>query len=397
MPLLSEYTYELADEKIAKYPLKDRSKSKLLYYNNNLIKDCKFLDVNNLLNKKTSLLFNNTKVIPARLHFQKSTGAKIEIFLLHPISPTDIVQLAMEVNGTSTWECIVGNSKKWKEGDSLTKAINIDGVQIDIQADRIEGNPKQVKLSWPEKYQFSEVVEALGKIPLPPYLNRDTEEQDLITYQTVYSKEKGAVAAPTAGLHFTDEVIADLQSKGIKTNYLTLHVGAGTFLPVKHDNVMEHPMHNEQIVVDQAAIKSVIDAASDIIPVGTTSMRSLESLYWFGIKLLKGDRDFFIPKLFPYENETSINRKEAFYAILKHMKDNDIHQLIGETEIFIFPGYDFKVCDGLITNFHQPGSTLIMLVAALIGEDWRKIYDHAIDNDYRFLSYGDSSLLMKKI
>ena len=395
MPLLSEYTYDLPEERIAKYPLKDRSKSKLLTYINKSINNDKFKNINDLLKSKSTLFFNDTKVIPARLFFQKDTGANIEVFLLHPVSPTTVVQAAMEVRKEAIWECIIGNSKKWKQENVLRKEIEINGNCIEIEARRIEGNLKQVQLNWSSDYQFSEIVEALGKIPLPPYLNRETEEEDLVTYQTVYSKEKGAVAAPTAGLHFTDEVMQSIAEKGVKLDYLTLHVGAGTFLPVKHDNVMEHPMHNEQIVVTKQAIQSIINADDDIIPVGTTSMRSLESLYWFGIKLIKGETGFFIPKLYPYENKTDISRKEAFEAIAQFMEDNNAGQIIGETEIFIFPGYDFKVCDGLITNFHQPGSTLIMLVAALIGEDWRKVYDFALENDYRFLSYGDSSLLMK--
>lgn len=394
MPLLSEFTYPLPDERIAKYPLADRSASKLLHYNNGSIEDKVFKNISDILKTNSSLFFNNTKVIPARLFFQKETGAKIEIFLLHPISPTNIVQLAMEVKGEAVWECMIGNSKKWKHQDILKQIIQIEGKDLLIQAQRIEGENKQVKLIWDESIQFSEIVEALGNIPLPPYLNRDTEENDLLTYQTVYSKEKGAVAAPTAGLHFTDDILEDIENKNIDCNYLTLHVGAGTFMPVKHDNVLEHPMHNEQVVISKSCIEAIINSKSDIIPVGTTSMRSLESLYWYGVKLSRGDEKFFIPKMYAYEQPSDLSRKESFQLILDYMNKNSTNIIIGETEIFIFPSYKFKTCDGLITNFHQPASTLIMLVAALIGDDWKKVYNHALDNDYRFLSYGDSSLLM---
>lgn len=394
MPLLSEFTYPLPDERIAKYPLADRSASKLLHYNNGSIEDKVFKNISDILKTNSSLFFNNTKVIPARLFFQKETGAKIEIFLLHPISPTNIVQLAMEVKGEAVWECMIGNSKKWKHQDILKQIIQIEGKDLLIQAQRIEGENKQVRLIWDESIQFSEIVEALGNIPLPPYLNRDTEENDLLTYQTVYSKEKGAVAAPTAGLHFTDDILEDIENKNIDCNYLTLHVGAGTFMPVKHDNVLEHPMHNEQIVISKSCIEAIINSKNDIIPVGTTSMRSLESLYWYGVKLSRGDEKFFIPKMYAYEQPSDLSRKESFQLILDYMNKNSTNIIIGETEIFIFPSYKFKTCDGLITNFHQPASTLIMLVAALIGDDWKKVYNHALDNDYRFLSYGDSSLLM---
>lgn len=394
--LLSDYKYDLLDEEIAKYPLDNRSHSKLLVFKNKLISDCKFDSIGNELPKNASLYFNNTKVIPARLAFTKDTGAAIEVFLLHPVSPTSIVQQAMEVQGESIWECMIGNAKKWKSGQILKKQLQIENENIVIEAVRIEDHAKQVKLSWPHKFQFSEIVEAIGKIPLPPYLNRESEEKDTITYQTVYSEKKGAVAAPTAGLHFTNEVLNELTAKNIQLNYLTLHVGAGTFMPVKHDNPIEHPMHNEQIVIEKSKIKSIIEN-DFIVPVGTTSMRSLESLYWFGVQLQDNNYeskvDFFIPKLYPYEHKSTLSKQEAFKNILAYMEQHGVEQLIGETEIFIFPSYEFKVCNALITNFHQPGSTLLMLIAAFIGGDWKKIYEHAKNKQYRFLSYGDSSLL----
>lgn len=392
---LSDYIYDLPEERIAKYPLKDRSSSKLLVYKNGSCSDQVFNQLNTYLPENAALYFNNTEVIPARLFFQKETGANIEIFLLHPISPTNIVQHAMEVKGEAIWECMIGNSKKWKEDNVLQQSIQINDQTVKIEARRVPGELKQARISWPEEFQFSEIVEALGNIPLPPYLNRDTEEEDIETYQTVYSNEKGAVAAPTAGLHFTDQILEELQNNNHSLNYLTLHVGAGTFMPVKHDNPLEHPMHNEQIVVTKDLINSVINNEF-ITSVGTTSMRSLESLYWFGVKLENDpEAKFFIEKLYPYDNSTKISKEHAFLNIADYLTKNNSNTLIGETEIFLFPGYEFKVCNALITNFHQPSSTLLMLIAAFIGEDWRNMYQHALDNDYRFLSYGDSSILFR--
>ena len=341
------------------------------------------------------MYFNDTKVIPARLFFQKETGANIEIFLLHPISPTPLVQLAMEETGPIIWECMIGNAKKWKGGQILKKTITIVGKQVEITAKRIDES-KHVELNWNSNDIFSNIVEALGDIPLPPYLDRDTEESDLETYQTVYSKEKGAVAAPTAGLHFTEKVFNQLDSNNIPQRYLTLHVGAGTFMPVKHDNVMEHPMHNEQIVINRTTIENLL-SDQFIIPVGTTSMRTLESLFWFG-QLLEENSDcnFFIPKLAPYEANKVVSKEKALKNILVYMDKKATNTLIGETEIFIFPGYKFGICNALITNFHQPCSTLLMLISALVGEEWKTIYQDALNNDYRFLSYGDSSLLFPK-
>lgn len=389
---LSDFQYELPEERIAKFPLKERDHSKLLVFNNE-VEDLTFKHLPSQLGKDCCLFFNNTKVIPARLSLFKDTGARIEIFLLHPVKPTNLVQLAMEEKGPVVWKTMIGNSKKWKNGQDLKQDLIIDEQKVLISCKRINPIETEVEISWNSDHTFSEIVEALGKIPLPPYLNRDTQEADYKTYQTVYSKEKGAVAAPTAGLHFTPYIFEQLQKEGVEIQELTLHVGAGTFMPVKHDNVMEHPMHNEQIVVSKAQIDHIAKSEKKIIPVGTTSMRSIESLYWYGVMLSKEKQPMMIEKDYPYNNPSILTQQESFSLIADYMEERKLETLIGETEIMIRPGYDFKVCQGLITNFHQPGSTLIMLIAALVGENWRMIYQHALKNDYRFLSYGDSSLL----
>jgi len=394
---LSDYTYSLPDERIAKYPLAKRDQSKLLHYHNGSIEHKNFKDIEALIPDQSTLFFNNTKVIPARLIFHKSTGAQIEIFLLKPISPSPILSIVMEERETVIWECMIGNVKKWKEDIPLVRELIIDDNKITLQASIHDREKRQIQFSWnDDSISFSEIVEASGKVPLPPYLNRQPEEDDKPRYQTVYSAHDGAVAAPTAGLHFTPEILKSLADRGIKESFLTLHVSAGTFQPIKTENILEHPMHSEQMVVDRQSIQSVVEAEGKIIAIGTTSMRTLESLYWFGVRLINGNEDFSIQKLEPYQSKHEVSRSEAFSAILKWMDKNELSQVIGTTEIFIFPGYQFRVCDGLITNFHQPGSTLILLVAAFIGEDWRKVYQEADTNGYRFLSYGDSSFLLPK-
>ncbi len=394
---LSDYTYSLPDERIAKYPLAKRDQSKLLHYHNGSIEHKNFKDIEALIPDQSTLFFNNTKVIPARLIFHKSTGAQIEIFLLKPISPSPILSIVMEERETVIWECMIGNVKKWKEDIPLVRELIIDDNKITLQASIHDREKRQIQFSWnDDSISFSEIVEASGKVPLPPYLNRQPEEDDKPRYQTVYSAHDGAVAAPTAGLHFTPEILKSLADRGIKESFLTLHVSAGTFQPIKTENILEHPMHSEQMVVDRQSIQSVVEAEGKIIAIGTTSMRTLESLYWFGVRLINWNEDFSIQKLEPYQSKHEVSRSEAFSAILKWMDKNELSQVIGTTEIFIFPGYQFRVCDGLITNFHQPGSTLILLVAAFIGEDWRKVYQEADTNGYRFLSYGDSSFLLPK-
>jgi S-adenosylmethionine:tRNA ribosyltransferase-isomerase len=302
--------------------------------------------------------------------------------------------VAMEAKKTAVWKCVVGNKKKWKTDEVLTISHQISDQEITLSVSWENQHENQVRFRWNSDLQFSEIIEEFGKIPLPPYLNRAAENSDIEDYQTVYSKIEGAVAAPTAGLHFTDSVLNKIAARGIKNAYITLHVGAGTFMPVKHDNALEHPMHNEQLVFTREAIQGLIKNIDSLIPVGTTSMRSLESLYWYGVKLIQNpESEFFIEKLFPYEDQILPTSKEALEAVLA--KFDGQNTLVGQTEILIFPGYEFKLCKGLVTNFHQPQSTLLLLVAALVGETtWKEIYQEALQNDYRFLSFGDSSLLI---
>jgi S-adenosylmethionine:tRNA ribosyltransferase-isomerase len=391
---IKTYTYELTDDRIAKKPVEPRDGSKLLVYQNGEVKHQQFTDLSDFLTSNSTLVFNDTKVIPARLHFTRSTGALIEVFLLNPILPSSVMAVAMEAKNTAAWKCVVGNKKKWKTDEVLSISHQISDQEITLSVSWENQDENQVRFRWNSDLQFSEIIEEFGKIPLPPYLNRAAENSDIEDYQTVYSKIEGAVAAPTAGLHFTDSVLNKIAARGIKNAYITLHVGAGTFMPVKHDNALEHPMHNEQLVFTKEAIQGLIENIDSLIPVGTTSMRSLESLYWYGVKLIQNpESEFFIEKLFPYEDQILPTSKEALEAVLA--KFDGQNTLVGQTEILIFPGYEFKLCKGLVTNFHQPQSTLLLLVAALVGEPkWKEIYQEALQNDYRFLSFGDSSLLI---
>lgn len=397
---LEKYNYELPDERIARFPVEPRDSSKLLLYKGLQISEDVFYNVKNHLAENTFLVFNNTKVIPARLFFHKANGVLIEVFLLNPVDPSNIVSQVMETTETCTWACMIGNKKRFKEKIVGTYNIEVGEYRIrpenvELTAELVDSEKNYVKFSWNNSdLTFAEIVRYFGQIPLPPYLKRETEQKDYDTYQTVYSKNDGAVAAPTAGLHFTEQVFADLAQKGVKHDFVTLHVGAGTFQPIKVQNVVEHKMHCEQIVFDKSFIINLLENVSFVIPVGTTSMRSLESLFWFGVKLLSGKQDFFIEKLMPYNQTESFTAEQSLKAVIDYMTENNLSQLVGETEIFIFPSYEFKICKGIITNFHQPDSTLILLVAALVGENWKKIYDYALENNFRFLSYGDSSLLI---
>jgi S-adenosylmethionine:tRNA ribosyltransferase-isomerase len=380
---LKAYEYTLPEDRIAKFPLKKRSDSKLLHYKNGDISHLHFYDIVGLLPADTLLVYNDTKVIPARLIFQRETGARIEIFLLQPLAPT-------------TWETMIGNSKKWKAGEILKGQVLIGEKELILSAELVDRVSRQVKFSWNDpNVAFVDVVQATGEVPLPPYLNRKAEESDKNRYQTVYSEKEGAVAAPTAGLHFTQEIMDQLAQKGIQKTQVTLHVSAGTFQPIKAKEVTEHPMHSEQIHVTATAIESMIKHQGKIVAVGTTSIRTLESLYWYGVKLIEGKgEELKVEKLFPYEERSITPSVEAaFSAILQLMQKKNLETIMGTTEIFIFPGYQCQVVSGLITNFHQPGSTLILLIATILGENWEKIYQEALANEYRFLSYGDSSLL----
>lgn len=405
--LLADYEYDLPDEKIARYPVEPRDTSKLMVYRKGEILHRQFTDVVNYLPPQSFLVFNNTKVIPARVFFTKPTGALIEVFLLHPEAPTRVINDAMQQNTQAVWSCMVGNKKRWKAHETLQCDLLINQLTVTVFADWADIEKNWVNFRWevadsqsePIALTFVEIIRALGEIPLPPYLNRKTEAQDLETYQTVYSKIEGAVAAPTAGLHFTEQVFENLANAGITHDFVTLHVGAGTFQPVKVANAIEHAMHAEQVVYRRAFIENLLVHLDGIVAVGTTSMRSLESLYWFGVKLWQNKAEvqngFFIEKLTPYLDYTSLpSAEESLRTILAYMEDHKLNEVIGETEIMIFPSYTFKLCKGLITNYHQPKSTLMLLVAAFVGPNWRTIYNEALATDYRFLSYGDSSLLL---
>jgi len=395
---ISNYTYNLPDERIAKYPLTERDKSKLLIRQNGSIQQDIFENCANYLPEDAQLVFNNTRVIHARLFFYKETGAKIEIFCLEPVEPADY-QVAFQETEEVTWKCMVGNSKKWKEG-FLTQTFEIDGKTIELTAAKIgqEGNSFHIRFVWNGGVHFSEIIEHIGQLPIPPYLNRDTEESDEETYQTVYAKIDGSVAAPTAGLHFTDPVIAQLAGKNITTNEITLHVGAGTFQPVKSETIEGHTMHHEQVIIPIEILRSFLENPKNIIAVGTTSVRSLESLYWIGLQLEEKRFDPFHPEVKqwePYTNEATISIEKALQNIIYFLTENGEKAIRFSTQIIILPGYDFKLISGMFTNFHQPQSTLLLLISAFLGNDWRKIYDYALANDFRFLSYGDSNLYLK--
>lgn len=393
---LQEYEYTLPEERIAKYPLEKRDSSKLLHYQTGKISHHHFFDLPDFLDKGTLLVYNDTKVIPARLIFQRETGARIEIFLLNPVQPTTVIPEIMLSTQAVTWQTMIGNAKKWKSGEILKGMIEIQGQKVVLEAKLVDKENKWVEFDWnSESVPFVDIVESSGEVPLPPYLNRKAEESDKDRYQTVYSEKEGAVAAPTAGLHFTEEVFKNLRKKGIQEAQVTLHVSAGTFQPIKVDDVTAHPMHSEQIHLQKSTIEKLLNQEGPIVAVGTTSVRTLESLYWYGVQLLENKGTAFqVAKLIPYDTRESLpSKNESLQAVLNQMEAEGKVEIMGETEIFIFPGYQFQMIDGLITNFHQPGTTLMLLIGSLIGDDWKKIYQEALDNDYRFLSYGDSSLL----
>lgn len=392
---LSDYSYHLPQDRIAQEPLPQRDRAKLLVYRRGQIQDFIFRQIPDLLPSDSFLVFNNTRVIPARLLLQKPTGATIEIFLLEPRQPSRIVSVAMEARKTCTWTCLIGNKKRFKE--DLQLHLHIGGRDISLKVSLI--NEQEVCFTWSdERVSFAEILHHLGKIPLPPYIKRQAQQEDEVRYQTVFAEKEGAVAAPTASLHFTQEILEEIARRGIQKDFLTLHVGAGTFQPVKEEDFRKHTMHAEQVVVSLENIENLLENLNkNIVAVGTTAMRTLESLYWFGAKVLQQKTQeprIWVEKLLPYEMRNLPSAEAALEAIRNLMRANRLNEIRGETEIFIFPSYSFKICKSLITNFHLPQTTLILLVAAFVGEDWQKIYEHALSNEYRFLSYGDSSLLM---
>lgn len=416
---ISDYNYDLPDERIAKFPIAQRDHSKLLVYKHGEVSDDVFQHLPTYLPQGALMIFNNTKVIQARLHFRKETGALIEVFLMEPAEPTDY-ELMFQTTGHCSWLCMIGNLKKWKEG-SLKRDFEIKGNKLTLSATMRRGDALGseaqemvakgggtnywVDFDWDnDKVSFAEILEAVGELPIPPYLNRKTEESDKTTYQTVYSKIKGSVAAPTAGLHFTDAVLKDLDAHGIDREEVTLHVGAGTFKPVKSLEIEGHQMHTEYIVVHRRSLEKLIKHECRVIAVGTTSVRTIESLYYMGVHLLKhpeaNEEDLHVKQWDPYELSENgnlvdgITPMQAIQAIIDYLDRNGLEALHSSTQIIIAPGYQYKIVKMLVTNFHQPQSTLLLLVSAFLKGDWKKVYDYALSHDFRFLSYGDSSLLI---
>ncbi len=398
---IKDFNYNLPDERIAKFPLAKRDNSKLLLYRHGEVTEDVFHNIAQYLPKGALMVFNNTKVIQARLHFRKETGALIEVFLLEPYMPADYEQM-FQTTGHCSWLCIIGNLKKWKEG-TLKRTFDVKGKEVTLVAERKEDVHKsyRVDFSWDASdVSWAELLDAVGELPIPPYLNRETQESDKTTYQTVYSKIKGSVAAPTAGLHFTPEVLADIDRHGIDREELTLHVGAGTFKPVKSEEIQDHEMHTEYICVHRQTLEKLIRHEAKAIAVGTTSVRTLESLYYIGVKLEKtldlSEEELHVCQWEPYENAVAkpITPIKAIENILAYLDKHGLSALHASTQIIIAPGYEYNIVKMLVTNFHQPQSTLLLLVSAFVHGDWRKIYDYALAHDFRFLSYGDSSLLI---
>lgn len=406
---IHNYTYSLPEERIAKYPLAERDASKLLIYNDNAITEDTYKKIAHNIPENSLLIFNNTKVVEARLLFQKPSGGIIEIFCLEPHEQYADVTTAMLQKGKVLWQCLVGGVSKWKAGQALEKKIKQGDKEIILTANYINKRNDSfiIELSWsPTELSFAEILHHAGAIPLPPYIKRAVEETDAERYQTVYAHFDGSVAAPTAGLHFTESIFNSLKEKSIQTDFVTLHVGAGTFKPVKSETIQDHTMHAEWMDVSKTTIENIFNNLSNnIIAVGTTSLRTIESLYWLGVKQSgvgsgkSGVDSESLLNLLQWEayelKEKNISAKASLQSLLKWMNENKLERLVAKTQILIAPGYEFKIVKGLITNFHQPQSTLLLLVAALIGDDWRKVYDYALQNDFRFLSYGDGSLLWK--
>ena len=413
---ISDFNYELSDERIAKFPLQQRDHSKLLIYQHGEVSDDVFLNLPNHLPQGALMVFNNTRVIQARLHFCKETGALIEVFLMEPALPADYEQM-FQTTGKCSWLCMVGNLKKWKEGP-LMRDFEIKGKALTLSAtmdrnktmEKSGGTNYWVDFEWDNpEVNFAEILEAVGELPIPPYLNRATQESDKTTYQTVYSKIKGSVAAPTAGLHFTDAVLHDLDQKGVVRDEVTLHVGAGTFKPVKSVEIEDHHMHTEYIVVHRHTFERLLQHDCSVIAVGTTSVRTLESLYYMGVKLAMNpqctEEDLHVNQWEPYDlphNEEGlvlvdgepVSVEQSVRNLLDYLNRDGLEALHSSTQIIIAPGYVYKIVKMLVTNFHQPQSTLLLLVSAFLKGDWRKVYDYALSHDFRFLSYGDSSLLI---
>ncbi len=395
---IAEYDYPLPDERIAKYPLAQRDSSKLLLYNKGVVSEDVFSNLPKYIPQNALVVFNNTKVIQARLRFRKETGALIEVFCLEPEQPCDYQQIFLETK-ECVWQCLVGNSNRWK-GGVLSQVVEVGGKNVTLSVERVGGPAavNHVRFSWDGGVSFAELLEAAGELPIPPYLNRRTEESDTRTYQTVYSKIKGSVAAPTAGLHFTPAVLEALTTAGIEREEVTLHVGAGTFKPVKSELIADHEMHEEYIEVRKALIEKIVAAGGEAVAVGTTSVRTLESLYFLGELVAENPSvtqdELHVNQWTPYNREHSLTTVDSLKALLEWMERNGLDRVHSHTQIMIAPGYRYRIVKAIVTNFHQPKSTLLLLVSAFVDGDWRTIYDYALANGFRFLSYGDSSLLI---
>lgn len=395
---IAEYDYPLPDERIAKYPLAQRDSSKLLLYNKGVVSEDVFSNLPKYIPQNALMVFNNTKVIQARLRFRKETGALIEVFCLEPEQPCDYQQIFLETK-ECVWQCLVGNSNRWK-GGVLSQVVEVGGKNVTLSVERVGGPAavNHVRFSWDGGVSFAELLEAAGELPIPPYLNRRTEESDTRTYQTVYSKIKGSVAAPTAGLHFTPAVLEALTAAGVEREEVTLHVGAGTFKPVKSELIADHEMHEEYIEVRKALIEKIVAAGGEAVAVGTTSVRTLESLYFLGELVAENPSvtqdELHVNQWTPYNREHSLTTVDSLKALLEWMERNGLDRVHSHTQIMIAPGYKYRIVKAIVTNFHQPKSTLLLLVSAFVDGDWRTIYDYALANGFRFLSYGDSSLLI---
>lgn len=396
---IEDYNYPLPDERIAKYPLSERDASKLLIYRNGNVSEDRFRNIAEQIPEGSVMVFNDTKVVPARLHFQRESGAHIEIFCLEPVLPEEYVTM-FAVTERCRWKCIVGNVKRWKS-DTLHLYNPLNDTEIEdmgLRADLVErcGETSIVEFTWKNGAPFSKVLEICGSVPIPPYLNRDTENIDLERYQTLYARFRGSVAAPTAGLHFTEDVLNEIRSRNVVTDTVCLHVGAGTFLPVKSSNVAEHTMHREPFVVTLPLLERLIDKTGSLVAVGTTSVRTLESLYYIGVKCIESGKPSDVDQWEPYTREYPYTVQESLNAIADYLRANGLDELKVGTRIIIVPGYEFKLVDVLVTNFHQPQSTLLLLISAFVKGDWHNIYDFALENGFRFLSYGDSSILFRR-
>lgn len=395
---IAEYDYPLPDERIAKYPLAERDSSKLLVYNKGNVSEDVFRNLPEYIPAGSLMIFNNTKVIQARLRFRKPSGAQIEVFCLEPETPSDYA-LVFQQTECCVWQCLVGNSNRWKSG-LLSQTVVVGGREVTLSVERVSapGSVNSVRFTWDGGVSFAELLESVGELPIPPYLNRKTEDSDKSTYQTVYSKIKGSVAAPTAGLHFTPAVFDAMRGRGVDCREVTLHVGAGTFKPVKSDLIADHEMHEEYIEVSRELVQRMIAADASVVAVGTTSVRTIESLYYIGAAVAADSSiepdNLSVEQWTAYEKEHTLPAVDALRALDEYMQAHGLEKIHAHTRIMIAPGYKYRIVKAIVTNFHQPKSTLLLLVSAFVSGDWKKIYDYALANDFRFLSYGDSSLLI---